>query len=737
MSQYLVNNNSQGFYQMSNQKQQENIGEGIQIVRISQERFQTEFNIYLKLYQNRCLNVIEILNINDYDVIIEEYSMTLDQFIQKRQEIGLIFSKQEIQLIIAQIINGYQHLRQLGIIHRNLTPQSLLVKQIKGKQIIKLSDFSLSTIANNQELPIMTRISNSKYLVPEKGQDMQCDIFSLGLILYQLCFQQKIPNTINNQVEQQKIIKDLKQIQLKCQKTGDVDLDLIDLIEQMLVIDPQKRISWDELARIPKFQQPYKLLNKRYLIDFTRQLGSGMQGVIYLTIDLKDYLEVCVKVIDNTSIEGKREIQVYERLQGNEYSENIIQIIDCITDQNQSFVIMEKCDENIKQYFEKQTMIKEEEILDFLDQIISGYIDLQNKGIIHRDLKPENILIKHEVRKKKVKIIDFGVSKLHNPNELAITVAGTPIYSAPEVLTLTGKGYTDKCDIYSLGTMLYQFVFKSPYYYANSIEELRKFQQHLEKNPFTCKQKSIFNKLIERMLIYDPDQRISWNSLKYEVKKLMDKSSIKVKERESILHENIPPSILRYLDSLQIFSSKLEQELINYYHQTKYQNQIVKVLYFVLFFSQATLLDCQEIIQKQSIFIGGEIFKQNLTSQQIFLDKQQYYIEDLQESIEQIQIEPDQFFENQKEKMEIEIQLKRMTCYDIHKYFNEIYLKSKEKGTIYSQASIKLRYYLEKMSNIFYDYPLNNIKSILFSKLAEKIQDENAQKQYLEIRLRN
>lgn len=60
---------------------------------------------------------------------------------------------------------------------------------------------------------------------------------------------------------------------------------------------------------------------------------------------------------------------------------------------------------------------------------------MHNKGIVHRDLKLENILV-NEVRRNEVqvKIIDFGLSKLVGPGELATEPFGTLGYVAPEVI---------------------------------------------------------------------------------------------------------------------------------------------------------------------------------------------------------------------------------------------------------------------------------------------------------------
>lgn len=65
----------------------------------------------------------------------------------------------------------------------------------------------------------------------------------------------------------------------------------------------------------------------------------------------------------------------------------------------------------------------------FMD-IAFGVKYLHSKGIIHRDLKPENILIDENHR---LKIADFGISKLVDPMADYHTAVGTYTYMAPEV----------------------------------------------------------------------------------------------------------------------------------------------------------------------------------------------------------------------------------------------------------------------------------------------------------------
>ena len=98
-----------------------------------------------------------------------------------------------------------------------------------------------------------------------------------------------------------------------------------------------------------------------------------------------------------------------------------------------------------------------------MDQIISAVAYCHAKGICHRDLKPQNILFCDETPNSLLKIVDFGISKIYDPslsslnadvtnNRKMTTIVGTKYFLSPEVL----KGnYTEKCDIWSLGIILY------------------------------------------------------------------------------------------------------------------------------------------------------------------------------------------------------------------------------------------------------------------------------------------
>jgi serine/threonine protein kinase len=72
---------------------------------------------------------------------------------------------------------------------------------------------------------------------------------------------------------------------------------------------------------------------------------------------------------------------------------------------------------------------------------------------MHRDFKLANIL-KHDGT---IKIADFGFAKMLGQNDSTNTMLGSPLNMAPEVLA--GKEYSNKADIWSIGTCFYEVIY--------------------------------------------------------------------------------------------------------------------------------------------------------------------------------------------------------------------------------------------------------------------------------------
>jgi NIMA (never in mitosis gene a)-related kinase len=87
--------------------------------------------------------------------------------------------------------------------------------------------------------------------------------------------------------------------------------------------------------------------------------------------------------------------------------------------------------------------------------------------IIHRDIKPGNVFFVDGV----AKLGDLNISKVMEGN-FASTQAGTPYYTSPEIWN--GQLYDAKCDIWSLGCLLYEITSLRPPFMANDFPSLNK-----------------------------------------------------------------------------------------------------------------------------------------------------------------------------------------------------------------------------------------------------------------------
>ena len=106
-------------------------------------------------------------------------------------------TRQRLELFL-KVANAVQHAHQKGIIHRDLKPSNILVMDLDGEPVPKIIDFGLSkaTDKNTAEHTLFTEvgvlIGTPEYMSPEQASlgerdvDTRTDIYSLGVLLYEL-----------------------------------------------------------------------------------------------------------------------------------------------------------------------------------------------------------------------------------------------------------------------------------------------------------------------------------------------------------------------------------------------------------------------------------------------------------------------------------------------------------------------------------------------------------------------
>jgi len=151
--------------------------------------------------------------------------------------------------LFKQVLEAVQYAHQRGIIHRDIKPDNILVNQ-KGQ--VKLVDFGIAMLSDNstQHLTQLTRtgeiVGTLSYMSPEQVSgseaiDTRTDIYSLGVVLYQL-LAKKLPFSLNaNQLFSaiSQIIEDLPK-KLNKQNSA-IDTDLTTIVHHAMEKNPEQR----------------------------------------------------------------------------------------------------------------------------------------------------------------------------------------------------------------------------------------------------------------------------------------------------------------------------------------------------------------------------------------------------------------------------------------------------------------------------------------------------------------
>jgi len=142
--------------------------------------------------------------------------------------------------------------------------------------------------------------------------------------------------------------------------------------------------------------------------------------------------------------------------------------------------------------------------------IVQTMAYLHSQGVAHRDLKPENVLLATPEEDAAIKITDFGLSRLIDPQSLMTTACGTPGYVAPEVIT--HEAYSTQIDMWSVGVIVYILLCGFPPFYGeNDAQMFRKIRaaQYKFLSPYWDNISADAKDFVAKLLVVDPNVRMT------------------------------------------------------------------------------------------------------------------------------------------------------------------------------------------------------------------------------------
>jgi class 3 adenylate cyclase len=140
----------------------------------------------------------------------------------------------------------------------------------------------------------------------------------------------------------------------------------------------------------------------------------------------------------------------------------------------------------------------------YIKQIAAGLDAVHRVGIVHRDLKPDNIMLRTDGM---VAITDFGIAKqtaMQITDTGANDIVGTPYYLSPE--QVTGKPVDARCDLYSLGVLMFEMLTSTKPYRASTVEQL--LQMHVKAPlPVLPPQHARLQPVLDKLMAKEPADR--------------------------------------------------------------------------------------------------------------------------------------------------------------------------------------------------------------------------------------
>lgn len=154
--------------------------------RLEREMMKTEVSI-LKLVNH--INIVKLVDTffsQKYLYIVMEYASGGELF--RNVNCGHI-PEEIIKNIVFQILNAIIHIHSLGVIHRDIKPENILIEYSDDQLVVKIIDFGLAAfvgVHNSAEIPFGNLVFSAPEVLKKQTYDSKIDLWSLGVITYNL-----------------------------------------------------------------------------------------------------------------------------------------------------------------------------------------------------------------------------------------------------------------------------------------------------------------------------------------------------------------------------------------------------------------------------------------------------------------------------------------------------------------------------------------------------------------------
>mmetsp|Transcript_123114 Transcript_123114/g.213576 ORF Transcript_123114/g.213576 Transcript_123114/m.213576 type:complete len:521 (+) Transcript_123114:1-1563(+) len=209
-----------------------------------------------------------------------------------------------------------------------------------------------------------------------------------------------------------------------------------------------------KIAVTGRYHRLPRKIEDDYELAADNVIGKGYNGSVYIATGRTRGHKYAVKDFKLRGIdsEKKEELQIECEISLGMDHPHVVRLVDVYESATKLSLVMEcmsggELFDRVlarKKYSEKDAAIA-------AYQMLLAIQYLHHKKVVHRDIKLENFLYESK-ESDHLKLIDFGFSKIWDPDTRMKMSCGTLAYVAPEVLS---KSYDSQCDVWSLGVVIF------------------------------------------------------------------------------------------------------------------------------------------------------------------------------------------------------------------------------------------------------------------------------------------
>ncbi|KAG7513879.1 calcium/calmodulin-dependent protein kinase type IV [Solea senegalensis] len=254
---------------------------------IDKKIVRTEIGVLLRLSHPNIIQLKEIFE-TDTDIALVLELVTGGELFDRIVERGY-YSERDAAHVIKQILEAVAYLHENGVVHRDLKPENLLYADLSLDAPLKIADFGLSKIIDDQ-VTMKTVCGTPGYCAPEilrgNAYGPEVDMWSVGVILYiLLCGFEPFFDPRGDQYMYTRILN--CDYEFVSPWWDDVSLNAKDLVSKLIVLDPLKRLSVREalqhpwvLGKAARFSHMDTAQRKLQEFNARRKLKAAMKAVV-------------------------------------------------------------------------------------------------------------------------------------------------------------------------------------------------------------------------------------------------------------------------------------------------------------------------------------------------------------------------------------------------------------------------------------------------------------------------